>query len=75
MFPIFFAPPPLRPIIILGTFMIISALLLPTEGTVYTPDTYPDSLKEYAACGLEKPGFACDPDGFLNAGQDGTKGK
>jgi hypothetical protein len=24
---------------------------------------------------LEKPGFACDPDGFLNAGQDGTKGK
>uniref|UniRef100_A0A7E4W255 Uncharacterized protein n=1 Tax=Panagrellus redivivus TaxID=6233 RepID=A0A7E4W255_PANRE len=31
----------------------------------YTPETYPDSLKDYAACGLSQPGYICDPNKLL----------
>ncbi|KAE9546842.1 hypothetical protein FO519_009946, partial [Halicephalobus sp. NKZ332] len=31
----------------------------------YTPDTYPDSLRNPNACGLRSPGWACDPNLIL----------
>uniref|UniRef100_A0A7E4W3Z0 Secreted protein n=1 Tax=Panagrellus redivivus TaxID=6233 RepID=A0A7E4W3Z0_PANRE len=34
----------------------------------YTPDTYPNSLKDYKTCGLSQPGFVCDPNGLLGVG-------
>uniref|UniRef100_A0AC34GF81 Uncharacterized protein n=1 Tax=Panagrolaimus sp. ES5 TaxID=591445 RepID=A0AC34GF81_9BILA len=31
----------------------------------YTPDTYPDSQRDYQLCKLSKPGLICDPNEML----------
>ena len=31
----------------------------------YTPDTFPDSLRDYQLCKLSGPGFICDPNEIL----------
>uniref|UniRef100_A0A914XSL2 TPM domain-containing protein n=1 Tax=Panagrolaimus superbus TaxID=310955 RepID=A0A914XSL2_9BILA len=33
--------------------------------TYYTPDTYPDSQRDYQLCKLSKPGLICDPNEML----------
>uniref|UniRef100_A0A1I8BK36 Uncharacterized protein n=1 Tax=Meloidogyne hapla TaxID=6305 RepID=A0A1I8BK36_MELHA len=61
--------------------MLIYTLLLTIfnfkiiKSSIYTPNTYPDSLINYATCGIDHPSLICDVDNLLNDSYDGkTKG-
>jgi hypothetical protein len=47
------------------SFIIITFVNANPGFIYYTPDTYPDSQRDYSLCKLSKPGLICDPNEML----------